>query len=79
MKVTQTDQSPGDERERPPAEVARLLDVAGRTDNGIGLYDGRMTPPDEARHAEATPEGLTCCELESALELGSQGPGGEPA
>ena len=30
MKVTQTGHRPGDETDRPTAEIARLFDVAGR-------------------------------------------------
>jgi hypothetical protein len=79
MNVTQTGHRPGDETDRPTAEIARLFDVAGREDEAIRLLDGCMTRLHEVQQAKAALKGLTACELREALEFRHQGLGGEPA
>ena len=79
MKVTQTGYRPGDETERPTAEIARLFDVAGREDEAIRLLDDCMTRLHEVQQAKAELKGLTARELREALELRHQSLGGEPA
>lgn len=79
MKVTQTGYRPGEETERPTAEIARLFDVAGREDEAIRLLDGCMTRLHEVQQAKAELTGLTARELREALEFRRQALGGEPA
>ena len=79
MNVTQTGYRPGDETERPTAEIARLFDVAGREDEAIQLLDGGMTRLHEVQQAKAALKGLTAYELREALEFRRQALGGEPA
>jgi hypothetical protein len=79
MNVTQTGHRPGDETDRPTAEIARLFDVADREDEAIRLLDGGMTRLHEVQQAKAELKGLTTCELREALEFRHQGLGGEPA
>ena len=79
MNVTKTGHRPGDETDRPTAEIARLFDVAGREDEAIQLLDGCMTRLYEVQQAKAALKGLTACELRAALESRRQALGGEPA
>jgi len=79
MNVTQTSHRPGDETDRPTAEIARLFDVAGREDEAIQLLDGCMTRLHEVQHAKAELKGLSARELRAALEFRHQGLRGEPA
>ena len=79
MNVTQTGHRPGDETDRPTAEIARLFDVAGREDEAIRLLDGCMTRLHEVQQAKAALKGLTARELREALEFRQQALGGEPA
>ena len=79
MNVTQSGYRPGDETERPTAEIARLFDVAGREDEAIRLLDGCMTRLHEVQQARAELKGLTARELREALEFRRQALGGEPA
>jgi hypothetical protein len=79
MHVTQTGHRPGDETDRPTAEIARLFDVAGRQDEAIRLLDNCMTRLHEVQQAKAALKRLTACELREALEFRHQGLGGEPA
>jgi hypothetical protein len=79
MNVTQTGHRPGDETERPTAEIARLLDVAGREDEAIRLLAGCMTRLHEVQQAKAELKGLTVRDLGEALEFRHQALGGEPA
>ena len=79
MNVTQTGHRPGDETDRPTAEIARLFDVAGRQDEAIRLLDGGMTRLHEVQQAKAALKGLTARELREALEFRHQELGGEPA
>jgi len=79
MNVTQTGHRPGDETDRPTAEVARLFDVAGREDETIQLLDGCVTRLHEVQQAKAALKGLTARELRKALEFRHQELGGEPA
>jgi hypothetical protein len=79
MNVTQTGHRPGDETDRPTAEIARLFDVAGREDEAIRLLDGCMTRLHEVQQAKAALKGLTARELREALEFRHQGLRGEPA
>jgi hypothetical protein len=79
MNVTQTGHRPGDETDRPTAEIARLFDVAGREDEAIRLLGGGMTRLHEVQHAKAELKGLSARELREALEFRHQGLGGEPA
>jgi hypothetical protein len=79
MNVTRTGHRPGDETDRPTAEIARLFDVAGREDEAIRLLDGCMTRMHEVQQAKAALKGLTACEPREALEFRHQSLGGEPA
>ena len=79
MNVTQTGHRPGDETDRPTAEIARLFDVAGREDEAIRLLDGCMTRLHEVQQAKAELKGLTARDLSKALEFRRQGLGGESA
>ena len=79
MNVTQTGHWPGDEADRPTAEIARLFDVAGREDEAIRLLDGRVTRLHEVQQAKAELKLLTARELREALALRHQSLGGEPA
>ena len=79
MNVTQIGHRPGDETDRPTAEIARLFDVAGREDEAIRLLDGCMTRLHEVQQAKAALKGLTARELREALEFRYQELGGEPA
>ena len=79
MNVTQTGHRPGDETDRPTAEIARLFDVAGREDEAIRLLDGCMTRLHKVQQAKAALEGLTARDLSEALEFRRQGLGGESA
>ena len=79
MNVTQTGHRPGDETDRPTAEIARLFDVAGRQDEAIWLLDGCVTRLHEVQPAKAALKGLTARELRAALEFRHQELGGEPA
>jgi hypothetical protein len=79
MNVTQTGHRPGDETDRPTAEIARLFDVAGREDETIRLLDGCLTRLHEVQLAKAALKGLTARELREALEFRHQELGGEPA
>jgi len=79
VNVTQTGHRPGDETDRPAAEIARLFDVAGRQDETIRPLDGCMTGLHEVQLAKAPLKGLTACELGEALEFRRQSLGGEPA
>jgi len=79
MNVTQTGHRPGNETDRPTAEIAQLFDVAGRQDEAIRRLDGCMTALHEVQQAKAALKRATACELRAALKLGRQGLGGEPA
>ena len=79
MDVTQTDHRPGNETDRPTAEIARLFDLAGRQDETIWRLDGCVTALHEVRQAKVALKRVTACELRAALKLGRQGLGGEPA
>ena len=79
MNVTKTGHRPGDETDRPTAEIARLFDVAGREDEAIQLLDGCMTRLHEVQQAKAALKGLTARGLSKALEFRRQGLRGEPA
>jgi hypothetical protein len=79
INVTQTGHRPGDETDRPTAEIARLFDVAGREDEAIQLLDNCMTRLHEVQQAKAALKGLTARELREALEHRHQGLRGEPA
>ena len=79
MNVTQTGHRPGDETDRPTAEIARLFDVAGRQDEAIWLLDGCVTRLHEVQPAKAALKGLPARELRAALEFRHQELGGEPA
>ena len=78
INVTQTGHRPGDETDRPTAEIAGLFDVAGRQDETIRLLDGCMTRLHEVQQAKAALKRATVCELSAALKLERQGLGGEP-
>jgi len=79
MNVTKTGHRPGDETDRPTAEIARLFGVAGRQDETIRLLDGCMTGLHEVQQAKAELKGLTARDLREALEFRHQGLGGESA
>jgi hypothetical protein len=79
MNVTQTGHRPGDETDRPTAEIARLSDVAGGEDEAIQLLDGCMTGLHKVQQAKAELKRLTARELRKALEFRHQSLGGEPA
>ena len=79
INVTQTGHRPGDETDRPTAEIARPFGVAGREDEAIRLLDGCMTRLHEVQQAKAELKGLTARDLSKALEFRRQGLGGEPA
>ena len=76
MNVTQTAHRPGDETERPTAEIARLFDVAGREDEAIRLLDGCMTRLHEVQQAKAELKGADSPRAEGSPGVTAPGVGG---
>lgn len=76
---TPTVAEPQQESGRSTADIAALLDVAGREEEAIRQLDGCMTRLHDVQQAKAALKTLSAADLRLALEFRRAALGGEPA